>query len=79
VTLGSDDGLRVFLNGQEVHRNPARRGAALGQDRVDLHLRAGENVLVLKVVNEVNSWQACARFLNGTTPVTNLRISLTPR
>jgi hypothetical protein len=25
---------------------------ALGQDRVDLHLRAGENVLVLKVVND---------------------------
>jgi hypothetical protein len=39
----------------------------------------GQNVLVLKVLNEVNSWQACARFLNGETPVTNLKISLTPQ
>ena len=52
VALGSDDGLRVYLNGQEVHRNPTLRGVALAQDLVDLHLRAGENVLVLKVVND---------------------------
>ncbi len=52
VAIGSDDGLRVFLNGQEVWRNPARRGAAVGQDKVDLHLSAGRNVLVLQVVND---------------------------
>jgi hypothetical protein len=48
-------------------------------DKVPVSLVKGQNVLVMKVINEVNSWQACARFLNGTTPVTNLKISLTPQ
>jgi hypothetical protein len=47
-------------------------------DRVDVTLAKGQNVLVLKVVNEVNNWQGCARFLQGTSPVRSLEISLTP-
>jgi hypothetical protein len=27
----------------------------------------------------VNNWQACARFLRGESPVTNLKISLMPQ
>ncbi len=49
------------------------------ENRIPVVLVPGQNVLVLKVINEVNSWQACARFLNGETPVTGLTISLTPR
>jgi hypothetical protein len=36
-------------------------------------------VLVFKVINEKNNWQAAARFLQGTTPVKNVRISLAPQ
>jgi hypothetical protein len=39
----------------------------------------GQNVLVLKVVNEVNNWPGCARFLQGTAPVKNLKISTVPQ
>jgi hypothetical protein len=51
-TFGSDDGLRVYLNGQEVLRRRVRRGIDEGRDAFDLALRAGENVLVVKVVND---------------------------
>src|SRR5438045_1964090 len=48
-------------------------------DKLPVSLVQGQNVLMLKVINEVNSWQACARLLRGEVPVTNLKISLTPQ
>jgi hypothetical protein len=46
---------------------------------VAVSLVKGQNVLVLKVVNEVNNWQGCARFLKDDAPVKNLRIALAPQ
>jgi hypothetical protein len=34
---------------------------------------------VLKVINEVNNWQGCARFMRDGAAVKNIRISLTPQ
>ena len=33
----------------------------------------------MKVINEVNNWQACARFLKGGTPITNLKVATAPQ
>jgi hypothetical protein len=51
VLLGSDDAVRVFLNGELVHESRAARVAAPGEDRFDVRLSAGENRLLVKVVN----------------------------
>ncbi len=51
VALGSDDGLQVFHDGEQVFENRVDRGAALDQDRLTLSLHPGRNMLVLKVVN----------------------------
>ena len=51
LALGSDDALKVWLNGELQHENNTRRPLAPGQDRVDLELPPGENQLLLKVVN----------------------------
>lgn len=51
LSLGSDDGLRLYLNGQEVYANRTVRGVAPDQDQTPITLRAGENTLVLKIVN----------------------------
>ncbi|HRQ72666.1 MAG TPA: PSD1 and planctomycete cytochrome C domain-containing protein [Phycisphaerales bacterium] len=51
VSLGSDDAIKVWLNGAQVHANAAARSVAPDQDFVDLALREGENELLLKVVN----------------------------
>jgi hypothetical protein len=51
VALGSDDALVVWWNGEEVLRRLVARGAAPGQERLALPLRAGRNTLLLKVTN----------------------------
>ena len=51
LSLGSDDGFRLFLNGQEVVGRQVDRGVAEDQDQVVLKVPAGDNVLVFKVAN----------------------------
>lgn len=49
--LGSDDSVRVWLNGKLVHSKWIRRPLIVDQDLVPLQLRKGKNRLLLKVVN----------------------------
>ena len=51
VSLGSDDGIKVFLNGKQVLANDVARGAAPDQEKLDLALQAGDNHLLLKIMN----------------------------
>ncbi|MBW7905518.1 MAG: HEAT repeat domain-containing protein [Phycisphaerae bacterium] len=62
LELGSDDGVRAWLNGEVVHTNNALRGLQRGQDKVSVRLNQGWNVLMLKVVNAGGGWAACARL-----------------
>jgi hypothetical protein len=79
LAVGTNDQGKVWLNGKEVLIFEETRVLDKDADRVPVSLVKGQNILVLKVINEVNSWQACARFLRGETPVTNLRIALAPQ
>ena len=51
LSLGSDDGIRLFVNGAEAFANRVDRGVAPDQDRATVQLRRGVNTLVYKVVN----------------------------
>ncbi|MEJ5275638.1 MAG: hypothetical protein WHU94_06995, partial [Thermogemmata sp.] len=51
ILLGSDDGARLWLNGQAIFRTQATRAAAPEQDRLKAVLRKGKNTLLLKVAN----------------------------
>lgn len=51
ITVSSDDGVRVWLNGKPVHSNNALRGVDQGEDAVNLPLNKGENLLLIKLVN----------------------------
>ena len=55
VSLGSDDGLDVLLNGERVHASDTPRGAAPDQDEVELALQAGANELLLRIDNYVGA------------------------
>lgn len=79
LALGTNDQGKAWLNGKEVFKFLETRVLERDADKIPVSLVQGQNVLVLKVVNEVNSWQACARFLQGSLAVTNLKISLTPQ
>ncbi len=49
--LGSDDSVRVWLNGELVHSRWAARPLIVDQDLVPVTLRKGTNRLLVKVVN----------------------------
>lgn len=51
LKFGSDDGIVVWLNGQQVHSNNAARAATLDQDTQAVTLEEGKNSLLVKVVN----------------------------
>ena len=51
ISLGSNDGLKVWSNGKLVHENNVRRAAGADQDAVTLDLEPGENHLLFKVAN----------------------------
>jgi WD40 repeat protein/serine/threonine protein kinase/Tfp pilus assembly protein PilF len=53
LLAGSDDGVRLWLNGQLIHHNPAVRIAAPDQDRIPAKLRRGWNTVLAKVVNDI--------------------------
>jgi hypothetical protein len=79
LALGTNDQGKVWLNGKEVFKFVETRVLEKDASRVPVTLVKGQNVLVLKVVNEVNNWQACARFLKDGQPVTGLRIGTAPQ
>src|SRR4030095_104204 len=72
LALSTNDQGKAWLNGKEVFKFTDTRVLEKDTDRVDVTLAKGQNVLVLKVINEVNNWQACARFLKGDAPVTKI-------
>lgn len=49
--IGSDDGVALWLNGEQLLSQNVARGPAPDQDRVELKLNAGENSLLLKIYN----------------------------
>jgi hypothetical protein len=51
VSLGSDDGFRLFVNGVEAAKNQIDRAVGVDQDKGTIALKAGANDLVFKIVN----------------------------
>ncbi|MBN1442233.1 MAG: hypothetical protein JXA90_05955, partial [Planctomycetes bacterium] len=51
ASLGSDDGIEVFLRGAKILSRDVPRGAAPDQDRVALEIERGDNGLLLKIFN----------------------------
>lgn len=70
LLVGSDDNVRVWLNGELVHSNNAFRGLVLDSDAVNVSLNEGENTLVLKVYNGGGPAGLAARFRDTGERVT---------
>ncbi len=56
LLLGSDDGVRLWVNDLLVHTNPTYRGAYPDQDRVKVSLKAGWNKVLIKVLQGAGGW-----------------------
>ncbi len=73
LLIGSDDGVKVWLNGELVHSNHVHRGLAIDQDRVVVRLRQGTNWLLVKVENGGGEWALALRVRD---PDGTLRLSV---
>jgi hypothetical protein len=62
MLTGSDDSLRVWINGALVLERPVLRGASPDQDRTDVVLRDGENRILVEVGNGGGDWAFFLRF-----------------
>jgi hypothetical protein len=56
VSLGSDDSLALWLNGDKLVSQNVVRSAAPDQDRATLKLKPGKNKLLVKVGNVAGEW-----------------------
>ncbi len=73
LQLGSDDGVKVWLNGEMVHAKNVARGVTPDEDKVKVELREGVNELLLKVTNGGGDWGAIVRFAGeGGRPLRNI-------
>ncbi len=60
--VGSDDAVKVWLNGHLVHENWANRPPFPDNDRFKVTFRKGSNQLVFKIQNQVRRWGFCCRL-----------------
>ena len=74
LLLGTDDGVKVFVNGEPVHRVLAIRVVRPDNDRVPVALKKGWNTLMLKIENNYGGYNFYARVLD---PEHTLRFSPT--
>ena len=56
LKMGSDDGIKVWLNGQLVHRLEAMRGYSRDSDSANVRLKKGANHLVVKLSQLAGAW-----------------------
>ena len=56
MKVGSDDSIKVWLNGEVVHSNAVNRGAGDFQDRFEVNLNRGDNLLLVKVSERGGGW-----------------------
>ena len=60
LSIGSNDGAKVFLNGEEVLSKPGGRKADPHMDTVPVRLLSGSNELLIKVMNLGANWRLYA-------------------
>lgn len=56
LKYGSDDGVKIWLNGEVIHENDTHRGFKPYSDEVPIRLNAGTNHILIKVTNFDSGW-----------------------
>jgi len=73
LEIGTDDGVKVWVNGRLVHANNAVRGLTPGQDKAEAELKEGANTFLLKITQHTLGCGACVRiFRPDGSPVDGL-------
>lgn len=83
LEIGSDDGIKVWLNDRLIHANNTARPIQPGSDKMSAALRKGWNELMIKITQNNMGWEYCVRIVKPDgTPLDDLRVDpliVTPR
>jgi hypothetical protein len=69
VSLGSDDTLTVWLNGEKIHSEDIQRACLPDQAQVNLKLRQGKNQLLMKICQGAGEWAFYFKFLKDVPTI----------
>lgn len=79
LELGSDDGIKAWVNGQVVIAANRGGDVAPGAEKANVTLRQGWNSVLLKVTQWTAGWGFCARLAKPDgSPLPGLRVAVTP-
>jgi HEAT repeat protein len=79
LELGSDDGVKVWLNDQLVYAHNIARPLTAGSDKATITLRPGWNTLLLKITQNNQAWAFGARLTKSDgSPLAGFRIDASP-
>lgn len=77
ISIGSDDGYKIWLNGEQVGALSVCRGSTPDQEQYPVTLRRGANQLLVKVFQDSGGWNCLVRFRDAAKhPLTDLTIRL---
>lgn len=62
LRMSSDDGLKVWVNGEAVHENNVDRGGMLDQDQAPAALKAGTNTILVAYTQNLGGWNFALRI-----------------
>ena len=80
LELGSDDGIKVWLNGKQVYALNTARALRPGSDKASVQLHKGWNQLLFKITQNNQGWGFSARFRRPDgSPIEGLRCESAPK
>ena len=80
LSMGADDGFRVWLDGEQIDSIPTCQGVSPDQYQWPVTLTTGWHRLTARVRDHGGSWGLMARILHedGSTPMNDLELSIHP-
>jgi len=76
MRTGSDDGMKVWVDGKQVLATKPTRSFGWDDDKTKIDLKKGWNTVLIKVVQGSNDWAAAARLLSvDGKPMPDLKYS----
>ena len=66
LEIGSDDGFKLWWNGQLIDGKNVQRACSPAQDKVIVHAKKGPNALMLKINQNIMGWETCLHIVEST-------------
>ena len=65
--MGSDDGIAVWVNGENVLSHDILRGVTKDQEKTEVTLKKGENTVLIKITESIGGWGFYFRIVDPET------------